>query len=54
MSQKTREQLNREFELTQPYCHFCDNFSVACVCEKAAGDSMAYSAPAVRPSVAVA
>jgi hypothetical protein len=40
VSDKTQETLNKEFELTQPYCPRCDNFEIACVCialaEKAA------------------
>lgn len=31
MSFKTQADLNREFELSQPYCHLCDRFLIACI-----------------------
>lgn len=32
MSGKTQEQIDKEFELAQPYCHLCDDFKVFCAC----------------------
>ena len=33
MSYKTRDELNHEFELSQPYCYRCDRFRIACICK---------------------